>query len=90
MQGFGVREIGRRLGRPGSTVARELRRNAATRCGSLEYRATTAQCHIERAGRRPKPVKRATNASLRSYVQEHLSGVVTALSVVAVPGLAVP
>ena len=27
VQGFGIREIGRRLGRPGSTVSRELRRN---------------------------------------------------------------
>ena len=42
-QGMGVRAIGRRLGRSGSTVSRELRRNAATRSGGFEYRATTAQ-----------------------------------------------
>jgi len=90
VQGFGVREIGRRLGRPGSTVSRELRRNAATRSGGLEYRATTAQWHAERAGRRPKPAKLATNASLRSYVQERLAGGVTAPSGAAVPGPAVP
>jgi len=88
-QGFGVREIGRRLGRPGSTVSRELRRNAATRGGGLEYRATTAQWHAERAGRRPKPAKLATNAALRSYVQERLVGVVTTPSGAAVPGPAV-
>jgi len=90
VQGFGIREIGRRLGRPGSTVSRELRRNAATRSGGLEYRATTAQWHAERAGRRPKPAKLATNASLRSYVQERLAGFVTAPSGAAVPGPAVP
>src|SRR5262245_23735069 len=39
--GAGVREIARRLGRAPSTVSRELRRNAATRTGRLEYRATT-------------------------------------------------
>jgi transposase, IS30 family len=40
-----VREIARRLGRSPSTVSRELRRNAATRSGYLQYRATTAQWH---------------------------------------------
>ena len=33
---------------------RELRRNAATRSGKLEYRATTAQWHAERRAKRPK------------------------------------
>jgi transposase len=46
-QGHGVREVARRLGRAASTVSRELRRNAATRGGGLEYRATTAQWHAE-------------------------------------------
>ena len=59
-QGHGVREIARRLGRAASTVSRELRRNAATRSGGLEYRATTAQWHAERAARRPKPAKLVT------------------------------
>jgi hypothetical protein len=48
-QGCGVRETARRLGRDASTILRELRRNAATRGGGLEYRATTAQWHAERA-----------------------------------------
>src|SRR5215211_7312398 len=38
-RGCGVREIARQLGRSPSTVSRELRRNAATRGGRLEYRA---------------------------------------------------
>src|SRR3954464_7972471 len=42
-RGCGVRETARRLGRAASTISRELRRNAATRSGGLEYRATTAQ-----------------------------------------------
>ena len=52
-QGQGVREIARRLARAPSTISRELRRNAATRSGGLEYRATTAQWHAiaPRAGR---------------------------------------
>ncbi len=64
-QGFGVREIGRRLGRPGSTILRELCRNAATRSGGLEYRATTAQWHAERAGYWPKPAKLCAGAAGR-------------------------
>ena len=90
VQGFGIREIARRLGRSGSTVSRELRRNAATRGGGLEYRATTAQWHAERAARRPKPAKLAANAALRVYVQDRLSGVIAAPSGAAVPGPAVP
>ena len=65
-QGHGVREIARRLGRAPSTISRELRRNAATRGGGLEYRATAAQWHADRSARRPKPAKLAVNAVLRS------------------------
>jgi IS30 family transposase len=75
--GAGVREIARRLPRSPSTISRELRRNAATRSGRLEYRATTAQWHADRRARRPKPAKLATNEALRRYVQERLAGTVT-------------
>ena len=78
-QGFGVREIARRLGRSPSTISRELRRNASTRTWRLEYKATTAQWHAERRARRPKPAKLATNDRLRSYVQDRHSGRVRAL-----------
>jgi IS30 family transposase len=88
-QGHGVREIARRLGRAPSTISRELRRNAATRSGGLEYRATTAQWHAERAARRPKRAKLATNPALRSYVQDRLAGSVVAPGGAAVPGPAV-
>src|SRR4051794_35616938 len=73
-QGHGVREVARRLGRAASTVSRELRRNAATRSGGLEYRATTAQWHAERAAQRPKPARLATNPALRAYVRDRLAG----------------
>ena len=64
-QGCSVREIARGLGRTASTISPELRRNAATRSGGLEYRATTTQWHAERSARRPKPAKLALNAALR-------------------------
>ena len=86
VQGHSMREIGRRLGRSASTISRELRRNAATRSGGLEYRATTAQWHAERSARRPKPTKLALNATLRTYVEERLAGVVVAPNGVAIPG----
>jgi IS30 family transposase len=74
--GSGVREIARRIGRSPSTISRELRRNAATRSGGLEYRATTAQWHADRRARRSKPAKLATNPRLREYVQDRLAGVI--------------
>ncbi len=73
-RGYGVREIARRLERTPSTISRELRRNAATRSGGFEYRATTAQWHADRSARRPKPAKLVMNATLRDYVQERLAG----------------
>jgi hypothetical protein len=88
VQGLSRREIGRRLGRSASTIARELRRNAATRSGGLEYRASTAQWHAERSGRRPKVAKLALNSALRVYVEERLAGSVAAPDGVVIPGRA--
>jgi len=76
VQGVGVREIARRLGRSPSTISRELRRNASTRTFRLEYKASTAQWHAERRARRPKVAKLAVNDVLREYVQDRLSGAV--------------
>jgi IS30 family transposase len=84
--GCGVREIARRIGRSASTISRELRRNAATRGGGLDYRATTAQWHADRRSRRPKPAKLAANAALRRYVQDRLAGVIAAPDGASVPG----
>ena len=85
-QGCGVREIARRVGRSASTISREVRRNAATRGGLLEYRATTAQWHADRRAKRPKVAKLAGNHTLREYVQDRLAGRVTAPDGTAVPG----
>src|SRR5918994_2933249 len=75
-QGVGVRQIARRLGRDPATISRELRRNAATRGGRLDYRASVAQWKAELLGQRPKTAKLAANERLRGYVQERLAGAV--------------
>lgn len=74
VQGHGVREIARRIGRDPSTISRELRRGASTRTATLDYRATIAQWHAERRARRPKVAKLVGNERLRVYVQDRLAG----------------
>lgn len=54
-QGQGVRSIARELGRAPSTISRELRRNAVTRGGKLEYRASVAQWKAELVAQRRRP-----------------------------------
>ncbi|MEU8952107.1 IS30 family transposase [Streptomyces sp. NPDC048489] len=73
-QGKGVREIAREVARDPGTISRELRRNAATRNGKREYRATVAQWKSDLAARRPKTSKLVANPRLHAYVQERLSG----------------
>jgi transposase len=85
-QGAGVRESARQMGRSASTISRELRRNAATRSGGLDYRATAAQWHADRAAQRPKPVKLAANVALRTYVQDRLAGVIVTPKGTAIAG----
>ncbi|MDA1003618.1 MAG: IS30 family transposase [Chloroflexi bacterium] len=85
-QGASGRAIARMLGRAPATISREVRRNAATRGGTLEYRATTAQWHADRRARRPKVAKLASNEQLQGYVQERLSGAVVRPDGVAVVG----
>ena len=86
VQGHGVRHIARALDRAPSTISREVRRNAATRSGNLEYRATTAQWHADRSARRPKPSKLATNAALECYVRDRLAGLIVRLDGVVLDG----
>ena len=73
-QDKGVREIARAIGRDPATVSRELRRNAATRGGKLQYRASVAQWKADMTARRPKTAKLVANPRLRAYVQQRLSG----------------
>jgi IS30 family transposase len=76
-QGIGVRETARRLGRDPATISRELRRNAATRGGRLDYRASVAQWKADLMAQRPKPAKPTVNNRLRDHVQERLAGEVS-------------
>ena len=73
-KGKGVREIARALERDPGTISRELRRNAATRGGTQEYRATVAQWKAQQAAKRPKVAKLVANDRLREYVQDRLDG----------------
>jgi IS30 family transposase len=62
------RAIGRRLGRPASTIAREIARNQ----GAQRYRALDADDRTWRRARRPKTCHLATHAALRDYVAARL------------------
>ena len=73
-QDKGVRKIARAVGRDPSTISRELRRNAATRGGKLQYRASVAQWKADLAARRPKASKLVVNTRLHDCVQQRLSG----------------
>ena len=76
-RGTALREIARHLKRAPSTISREVRRNAATRSGGFDYRASTAQWHAERSAQRPKQAKLVQNSTLRHYVEERLAGLVS-------------
>src|SRR5690606_31097440 len=69
-----------------STISRELRRNAATRSHTFDYRATAAQWHADRAARRPKTAKLVMNETLRTYVQDRLAGLIAAPGGEVIPG----
>ena len=62
------RQIGRRLGRPASTISREVARNG---CRG-RYRALAAQAQADARAARPKTAKLAGNAELRGWVQDKL------------------
>src|SRR4051794_28768159 len=85
-QGTGVRQIAREIGRAPSTVSRELRRNAATRGGKVEYRASGAQWKADLPALRPKTAEVVANGRLRDFVQERLGGTVATLGGKIVPG----
>ena len=68
-QGKSLRQIGAVIGRPASTVSRELARN--TPRGS-SYRARTAHVLAYERASRPKPAKLHVNAELRAKVESDL------------------
>lgn len=86
VQGNGVREIARTLGRNAGTISRELRRNAATRGGKPEYRASVAQWKADMAAKRSKVAKLVAHPRLRAYVEDRLSGRITGPDGVVISG----
>jgi IS30 family transposase len=67
--GHGPCAIGRAIGRPASTVSRELARNSGL---TGQYRASSAQHRAEQRAKRPKPAKLAADGGLREVVQAGL------------------
>jgi IS30 family transposase len=65
--GLGVRAVAARIGRPPSTVSRELARNAAPRGSG--YQPELAHQMARDRQRRPKPSKLSRNPALRAAVQ---------------------
>jgi IS30 family transposase len=70
-QNLGVREIARRIGRPASTVSRELRRDGVTDARG-RYRAVRAQRAAEGRARRPKR-RKLEHPRLRERVEADLA-----------------
>lgn len=68
-RGDSLRSIGRRLGRPASTVSREVAQNG----GRTNYRAAKADAAAGRRARRPKLCKLALLTGLRRMVATKLS-----------------
>jgi transposase, IS30 family len=67
-EGLSMRQIAARLGRPPSTVSREVARNSSR----LGYRAVPAQAQAEFRAARPKTARLAGNDRLREWVQQRL------------------
>jgi hypothetical protein len=67
-RGESFRAIGRMIGRPHTTVAREVNRNG----GRGRYRARRAENATWKRARRPKPSKLALDTRLRAVVEEKL------------------
>ncbi len=67
-RGESFRAIGARLGRPASTISREVARNG----GRGVYRALAAQAQADARAARPKTAKLAANVELRDLVQARL------------------
>jgi transposase, IS30 family len=68
--GDGVRDLARALGRPPSTISRELARGTVRRKSG--YRATVAQAAADARAHRPKTALLAASDRLREHVQQRL------------------
>lgn len=72
-QGTGVRKIAQELKRSPSTISRELRRNAATRAGKLDYRASVAQWKAERFAQRAAALRAHGSTGTAQHHRPHPS-----------------
>lgn len=63
-----IRAIARELGRPASTISREIARNG----GRVQYRAVAAEARAWRQAERPKPCRLALEPTLRDLVAAKL------------------
>jgi IS30 family transposase len=88
-QEHSLQELGRRIGPSDSTISHAVRRNATTRGGGLDYRATVAQWHAKRYARRPEAVRLASKPALRASVEEGFACVTRTIAGSPVPGPAV-
>jgi transposase, IS30 family len=70
--GSSLRRIAGELGRPASTISREITRNGDTGHHRHRYRAISAQLRAEERARRPKPTKLVRHPRLRAWVQDRL------------------
>jgi len=66
--GRSLRRIAQQLGRPASTISREVKRND----GALNYRAVAADARADESARRPKKCRLARNAKLAKVVAKGL------------------
>jgi transposase, IS30 family len=67
-----IRRIAAELGRPPSTISREIKRNGVVRERG-RYRAVAAQQKADKEARRPKRRTLETNQRLREHVQQRLT-----------------
>src|SRR3954453_15142238 len=70
--GASIRAVAAVLGRPASTVSRELARNTDPDDPDGAYRPYAAHCAAATRRARPKPAKLAVNTALAGYVQKKL------------------
>jgi IS30 family transposase len=70
--GASIRAVATALGRPASTVSRELARNSVPEDAGGGYRPYAAHRAAAARRARPKPAKLATNTALADYVQAGL------------------
>ncbi|HET7868628.1 MAG TPA: IS30 family transposase [Burkholderiaceae bacterium] len=61
LQGCGIRQIGRQLGRPASTISRELRRNGD---GQASYSSQEAQARHEQRQAQARPARKLCSGSI--------------------------